>query len=137
MVPVTDGDRRPKSYQFFSQSGALIGDSERGFEPEDTAPLLPSLPGEAIFEFYAKSTEVAPKSDNDIVLIETPILGWRSSLPRARPVTYRPYLDRGASMYLYRLADGRFCDEWNKGECIGSLAEARAYVLQRIRSLFD
>jgi hypothetical protein len=42
---------------------------------------------------------------------ETPILGWYASVPRAKPVTYRPYIERGASMYLYRMADGRFNDE--------------------------
>jgi len=107
-----------------------------GFDPALLRPPLPALPGEALFEFYATSTERRPASFDDIVMIETPILGWYPSLPRAKPVTYRPYIDRGASMYLYRMADGRFNDEWGSDAPLKDLDAAKAYVLKRIQSHF-
>jgi len=135
IVPVGEGPIC--AYRFFGLSGEMAGESEYGFDPCDAATVMPPLPGEAMFEFYAKSTERMPVSDEDIVMIETPILGWRCSIPRAKPVTSRPYLDRGVSMYLYRLSAGRFIDDFNKEVRLETLPAARAYVRDRLQLHFQ
>jgi hypothetical protein len=37
-------------------------------------------------------------------------------------------------MYLYRMADGRFKDEWGDQPIFENFDAAKAYVLRRIRS---
>ena len=126
-----------KRYRFITSTGEEAGEAEIDFDPAYATPILPALPGEALFEFYARSTERQPTSFEDIVTIETPILGWHCSLPRAKPITYRPYIDRGASMYLYRMADGRLTDEWQGTTIFENFDAAKVYVLERIRSQWD
>lgn len=40
-------------------------------------------------------------------------------------------------MYLYRLADGRFKDEWGDQPFFETLDAARAHVLRRIQGQWD
>jgi hypothetical protein len=133
IVPIKEGGR---SYKFLTPTGEVAGES-LDFDPASLMPVLPALPGEALFEFYANSTERRPVDFTDIVTIEMPILGWRCGDYRAQPVTYRPYLDRGASMYLYRLADGRFKDEWGNQPSFENFETAKAHVLRSIQSKWN
>lgn len=94
---------------------------------------MPAQPGEALFEFHAKSTERKPKGFEELITIEKPILGWRCGLPRPTPVTYSPYLDRGTSTYLYRMADGRFRDEWNDFGLFANFEAIKTYVMDIIQ----
>ena len=138
IVPVREGDRI-RAYQFFVTTGEIAGEVlHSSFDPIYAAPVVPALPGEAMLEFYSRSTEKRPESISDIVIIEMPIFGWRCSQSRATPVTYRPYFDRGASMYLYRLSDGRYQDERGLSQsCFTNLDDAESYVLKRLQSKWD
>jgi hypothetical protein len=132
IVP-TDRSELRGSHQFLNQDGEIIGESEVMFDPTDLLPVVPSRAGEALFEFYARSTERRPASHDDIVMIEMPILGWHCGGYRATPVTYRSYFDRGASVYIYRRADGCFQDEWGDMPIFPDLKAAKEYVLKKIQ----
>ncbi len=113
----------------------VVSDADSDFDPSELAPVLPAQPGEALFEFYAQSTERLPSS-RDIVMIEIPILGWRCT-KWATPVTYKPYIrDRGACTFLYRRADGQFQDPGAPQVKIESLEDAKNYALRVISSQF-
>lgn len=80
-------------FTFVNSANEELGKSQTGFDPAHLAPVVPASPNEAVFEFYARSTERRPASFEEIITIETPILGWYCSSPRARPLTYRPYFE--------------------------------------------
>lgn len=125
--------RRGKSivYDVLALDGKSLGEVWE-FNTACLDPIVPSLPGEAVFEFYSTSTERRPNSVKELVVNEQRILCWRCGQSWATPVTMRPRLNQPASKTIYRTSDGRYADDAGK-YFFADLDKAGEYALQCIR----
>lgn len=125
--------RRGKSivYDVFALDGKLIGEVWE-FNFACLNPIVPSLPGEAVFEFYSTSTERRPNLVKELVINKQRILGWRCGQSWATPVTMRPCLNQPASKSIYRTSDGRYADDLGKYFFV-DFDKAGEYALECIR----